>query len=129
MTARGKYVKREHTAVVAIQLTLDTPGFTYRKWGATQTCKQGDWIVNDAGEVHTVDQTSFANTYQQVGPGTYMKTMPVWAEVAATAGKVTTKEGVTYYQAGDYLVFNEEQGGDGYAMPADRFNASYERVS
>jgi len=129
MTVRLKYLKREHRVVVAVQLALETAGFTYEKWGATQTCKRGDWIVDDGGDVHTVDQESFARTYQQVGPGQYMKTMPVWAEVAAVAGRVETKEGVTHYQAGDYLVFNEDHGGDAYAVPADAFNAMYEQVS
>jgi len=129
MSGRLKYVKREHQVVVAVQLALETPGFSYKKWGAMQTCKQGDWIINDGGDVHTVDQASFARTYQQVGVGTYLKTMPVWAEVASVEGSVATKEGVTHYQAGDYLVFNEEHGGDAYAVPADKFSAMYERVA
>ena len=129
MSARLKYVKREHQTVVAVQLALETTGFTYEKWGATQTCKQGDWIVNDGGDVHTVDQESFARTHQEVSPGVYLKTGHVWAEVADAAGQVSTKEGVTHYQAGDYLVFNEEEGGDAYAVPADKFKEMYERAA
>ncbi len=128
MSGRAKYVKRPDQTVVAIQLSFETSGFTYRKWGSIQTCKQGDWIVSDAGEVHTVDQDSFAATYQKVSPGIYLKTAPVWAEVATSAGSVTTKEGVTHYRAGDYLVSNDEQGGDAYSVPAERFAATYEPV-
>ena len=51
----------------------------------------------------------------------------VWAFVAPEAGYVQTKEGKTQYRAGDYLVFNDEQGGDGYAVAADKFESMYER--
>ena len=96
------------------------------KWGATQACKRGDWIVDNGGDVYTVDQATFDRTYRRVGPGTYLKTTPVWAEVATTPGSVATKEGVTHYDAGDYLVFNEESGGDAYAVSADKFTSMYE---
>ena len=39
-----------------------------------------------------------------------------------------TKEGATHYRAGDYLVFNEEHGGDAYAVAAAKFEAMYKRV-
>jgi hypothetical protein len=126
MQARRKYVKRAGRAVVAVQLALDTDGFTYRKWGGVQTCKAGDWIVDNEGDVYTVDQATFERTYRQAGAGTYVKTAPVWAEAAPEAGSVRTKEGVTHYGAGDYLVFNEERGGDAYAVTADKFEAMYE---
>lgn len=125
---RSKYVKRADQTVLAVQLALDTAGFTYRKWGATQTCKAGDWIVNNDGDVYTVDAETFARTYRQVAAGGYLKTTPVWAEVATVAGKVKTKEGETHYTAGDYLVFNEDHGGDAYAVSAQKFNAMYERA-
>ena len=51
MAARQKYLKREQAAVAAIQLNLETDGFTYRKWGGEQTCKPGDWIVDNGGDV------------------------------------------------------------------------------
>ena len=47
MHRRLKYVKRSDQVVVAVQLALETTGFTYRKWGGVQTCKAGDWIVNN----------------------------------------------------------------------------------
>jgi hypothetical protein len=128
MGRRLKYMKRGEQTVVAVQLALDTPGFSYQKWGATQKCQAGDWIVDNAGEVYTVNRDSFANTYRQVAPGSYIKIAPVWAEVAAGAGEVRTKEGTTHYRAGDYLVFNEESGGDPYAVSADKFAEMYERA-
>ena len=128
MSRRLKYVKRGDQTVVAVQLALDTPGFSYQKWGATQSCKAGDWLVDNAGDVYTVERESFANTYRQVAPGSYIKMAPVWAEVAADAGEVRTKEGTTHYRAGDYLVFNEESGGDPYAVSADKFAEMYERA-
>ncbi len=125
MTTRRKYLKRDQTPVIAVQLSLETEGFTYRKWGALQTCKAGDWVVNNQGDVYSVDQVSFARTYVPVSPGLYRKNAPVWAEVTSQDGAVSTKEGVTNYEAGAYLVFNEEDGGDGYAVTAAKFEEMY----
>jgi hypothetical protein len=129
MSERLKYVKRADQTVVAVQLALDTADFTYQKWGGSQICKANDWIVNGGGDVYTVDASTFARTYRHVGAATYLKTTPVWAAVADIAGDVRTKEGVTHYEAGDYLVSNEEQGGDGYAVSVDTFDAMYERTA
>ena len=111
-----------------MQLALEGAGFTYQKWGAMQTCKSGDWLVDNDGDVYTVDSDSFARTYKKVDDGRYVKTTPVWAEVASAPGDVKTKEGSTSYKAGDYLVFNEESGGDAYAVEAAKFEAMYEQV-
>jgi hypothetical protein len=129
MTTRHTYVKRDTQLVVAVQLDLDTTGFTYRKWGGTQRCKPGDWLVNNAGDTYTVDRQTFAHTYRATGPGTYVKVTPVWAEIADRAGEVRTKEGSTRYQAGDYLVYNEPDGRDAYAVSKDTFERMYERSS
>jgi hypothetical protein len=126
MSRRQAYVKRSTEIVVAVRIDLETEGFTYQKWGSRQTCKPGDWLVNNAGDTYTVDGESFARTYRPTGPGTYLKTTPVWAEVAASAGEVTTKEGTTRHEAGDYLVYNEPDGGDGYAVPKSKFEDMYE---
>lgn len=127
MQKRRSYVKRDGQSVVAVQLDLDTQGFTYEKWGSTQTCKRGDWIVHNNGDTYTVDQDSFARTYRATGPGTYVKVAPIWAEVATVAGDVRTKEGSTHYEAGDYLVYNEPEGGDPYAVAKDKFEEMYEQ--
>jgi len=50
----------------------------------------------------------------------------VWAEQADRAGRVETKEGATSYQPGDYLVSNNEDGTDAYAMSAATFESLYE---
>jgi hypothetical protein len=123
---RQKYVKRASQAVAAVRLALDTDGFTYRKWGAAQHCKPGDWVVDNDGDVYTVDAETFARTYRRIAPGQYLKVTPVWAEVAHAPGHVQTKEGVTHYRAGDYLVFNDQHGGDAYAVSAEKFEAMYE---
>lgn len=128
--ARRRYLPRPSAPVIAVQLAFDMPAFTFEKWGATQTCKPGDWIVHkEGGDTYTVDQTSFAETYRQVGPGHYQKVTPVWAEAAAEDGEIHTKEGVTHYQAGDYLVSNDEAGRDCYAMRKATFEAAYEAAS
>ena len=126
MGTRRKYMKREGTPVVAIQLNLDTSGFTYRKWGGDQTCKPGDWIVNNMGDIYTVDRETFERTYSANSLGCYRKTAPVWAEIADRDGAIKTKEGITRYKAGDYLVFNDEAGQDGYSVTASSFEAMYE---
>jgi hypothetical protein len=130
MPKRTKYVKRASQAVVAVQLALDTKGFSYRKWGGLQTCRRGDWLVNNGGDIYTVNGRTFARTYRQVKsrPGKYLKITPVWAEVASGAGSVRTQEGVTRYRAGDYLVFNEKGGGDAYAVKAKKFQQMYRRA-
>jgi len=44
-----------------------------------------------------------------------------------TAGVTYRKRGgVQTCKAGDYLVFNEEQGGDAYAVTSEKFEAMYE---
>ncbi len=110
MGERRKYRKKEASVVTAVCLDLDMSGFTYRKWGAEQRGKRGDWLVDNDGDVYTV----------------YLKTTAVWGEVAESSGSIETKEGRSHYAAGDYLVFNEEDGGDGYCMSRDKFEAMYE---
>ena len=120
------YRRRAGADVVAVRLDLETDGFTYRKWGGEQRCKAGDWVVENAGEVYTVDAASFAETYRRTGPGTYRKVGRVWAERARSPGTIETKESATEYAAGDYLVFNRPDRGDGYAIAADKFRSLYE---
>ncbi len=126
MASRRKYMKRAGALVVAIQLNLETGGFTYRKWGGEQRCKPGDWIVNNGGDVYTVDRDTFARTYRPESADLYRKVAPVWAEKADHDGAIKTKEGLTHYKAGDYLVFNDEGRQDGYAVTAPTFEAMYE---
>ena len=56
-----------------------------------------------------------------------MKVAPVYAEVATTSGDVKTKEGTTHYDAGDYLVYNEPDGGDPYAVSKENFERMYQK--
>ena len=123
---RRKYRKKAAYFVTAVQLDLDTDGFTYRKWGDAQRCKAGDWLVENRGDTYTVDQETFAKTYGLLSPGVFVKTTPVWAEVARESGKIQTKEGATHYQAGDYVVFNSSDGTDGYAIEKAVFEEMYE---
>lgn len=122
-----RYVRRPDSPVVAIRLDVDTDGFVYRKWGSEQRAKPGDWLVDNGGDIYTVDADVFARTYRKVesGPGAYVKTTPVWARKAETAGAVPTKEGQTNYQAGDYIVSNTSDDSDQYAISAAKFEALY----
>lgn len=126
MPTRRRYGKKANQFVVAVRLDLETEGFTYTKWGATQRCKPGDWLVNNGGDIYTVDGAVFDATYQALSPGLYVKITPVWAEVATAPGRVATKEGTSGYAAGDYLVSNNVDGTDAYCVPAAKFEAMYE---
>ena len=55
-----------------------------------------------------------------------MKTAPVWAEQASAAGSVATQEGRTQNEAGDWLVSNNADGSDAYAISAAKFEKLYE---
>lgn len=121
-----RYRKRPGNEVIAVQLNLETRGFDYRKWGADQRCKKGDWLVNNNGDIYTVDAESFAQTYREVQPGSYLKFSPVWARKASKAGKIVTKDGATHFQAGDFIVYNDPDGKDGYAVSAAKFEEMYE---
>jgi len=122
---RRRYVRRPERSVVAVRLALDTDGLVYRKWGGEQRAKAGDWLVDNDGDVYTVDADVFERTYRQTGIGTYVKTTPIWAEQASRAGSIKTKEGVTHYEAGDYLVSNNIDGSDDYAISATKFESLY----
>lgn len=126
MGERQRYRRRPGHPVVAVQIKLDTVGFKYTKWGEEQSCKANDWLVDNNGEVYTVNADSFARTYTSEGQGTYVKTGTVWAEQAAEDGRVATKEGGTNYASGDWLVSNEEDGSDAYAVSAKKFEELYE---
>ena len=126
MSMRRRYRKKPDQFVVAIQLDLDTEGFTYMKWGARQHCKREDWLVDNNGDIYSVDREVFAKTYRRLSPGIYLKSTPIWAEVATTSGSVVTKEGESHYNAGDYVVFNNEDGTDAYCISKEKFEAMYE---
>ena len=126
MTHRKRYRRKPDQYVVAVQLQLESLIFTYRKWGDNQTCKVGDWLVDNDGDVYTVDAESFAKTYRLLHRGAYVKTAPVWAEPSATDGRVSTKEGRTHHKKGDFLVSNNEDGTDAYAIAEDKFHSMYE---
>ncbi len=126
MTARRRYRKKAGRSVVAVRLDLDTSGFVYKKWGGEQVCKRGDWLVDNDGDIYTVDGEVFARTYRREGPGAFVKITPVWAETATEPGSVITREGESHYQAGDYLVYNNEDGTDAYCVGKDKFDETYE---
>ena len=125
MANRKRYKRRPGTTVVAVRLALDTAGFSYQKWGGTQRCRPGDWVVSNAGDTYTVGADIFARTYQEVRRGEYEKVARVWAERATQDGELRTHEGISAFRAGDYLVFEEADGHDGYAVEAAIFDSLY----
>lgn len=125
MHRRRKYLRKARQFVVAVRIDLDTPGLEYRKWGAKQRANRGDWLVDNDGEVYTVEARSFARTYKKVRQGIYAKITPVWARIAREAGSIETKEGRSHYRPGDFIVSNQSNGGDGYCMTPAKFKAMY----
>lgn len=122
---RRRYIRRADRPVLAVRLALDANGLVYRKWRGEQRAKPGDWIVESDGDIYTVDAEVFARTYRRVAPDIYVKTTPVWAERAQRSGSVRTMEGATHYDAGDYIVSNDSDGLDAYAMSAQKFESLY----
>lgn len=123
-----KYKKKPTSFITAVRLCLDTDGFIYQKWGSPQRCKQGDWLVNNNGDYYTIDGETFDKTYEYAHPGVYAKKAPVWAFQSKFKGSIETKEGRTFYEADDYIVHNNKDGTDGYAMSKEKFESMYERV-
>ncbi|MFK8083613.1 MAG: hypothetical protein AB8B97_25300 [Granulosicoccus sp.] len=127
--AQAHYYKRkDNTAVTAVQLNLDTEGFTFVKWGGEQRCRPGDWLINRAGNCYSIADGSFRRTYREVSTGRYVKHTLVRARIANSAGTIATQEGGTAYEAGDYLIENADDGSDNYAIGKDRFHELYELV-
>lgn len=126
---RQAYRKISSATVVAVQLDLDFSGFNYVKWGNEQHCNAGDWLVNNDGDIYTVDKEVFAKTYSEVGTGQFRKIGEVWAEQATSAGAIETLSGKTDYLPGDYLVSNNPDGTDAYAMTSQAFNRMYQKVT
>jgi len=129
-----KYARRKDATIVAVQLNLalyntNAAGvLQYKKWGGINTAREGDWLVNNGGECYTIDVESFASTYTLVDPdtpGIYFKTGSVWAKKATEDGAVKTKEGESHYKAGDWIVFNNEDGTDGYKVTDEKFRKMY----
>ncbi len=123
-----RYKKKSTAYIIAVKLDLETSGFTYRKWGGIQTCKSGDWIVCNEGDTYTIDQETFMKTYEQVSPGIYVKPNIIWAKTTNHSGVIKTKEGETHYKSGDYLVYNDLDRKDGYAVDTETFKSLYELI-
>src|ERR1043166_2409603 len=128
-STRRKYLRNPDPPVAAVQLALETDGLVYQKWGGRQRAKKDDWLVDSDGDVYTVDADVFAQTYRPVdrvtNPGAYIKTTPVWAEEATSSGSVKTKEGASEYQPGDFIVSNQPDGSDSYAIRREKFHHLY----
>jgi len=128
MTQRIHYRKKHDQPVSAVQLNLECEPFDYSKWNHPNTCKPGDWIVSNGGDTYTVEKEYFRQYYTEVEKGMYVKTGGVWVEPALADGTIETFEGTTGYRAGDYLVFDREVDGKGYAVSKMDFERMYEKI-
>jgi hypothetical protein len=125
---RKRYRKKPKYHITAVQLDLDFEGFTYKKWENIQQCEVGDWLVNNNGDVYTVEKKYFRDHYSLVSHGVYEKIGEIWAEEATEDGTIQTLEGATAYNAGDYLVYDRINGGEGYAIKKHNFERMYEQL-
>lgn len=126
MSVRKQYRKRPELPVIAVALDIDIEEMHYRKWGHQQTAKRGDWLVDNDGDIYTVENQYFQDHYRKIKPGQYEKVGEIWAVEAEEPGSIPTKEGSTDYNAGDYLVYDSAEGGNGYAVGRARFKRMYE---
>lgn len=133
MSEPRRYRRRPDRPVLAVRLALDFDALAYRKWGAEQVARPGDWLVQAEGDTYTIAAAVFEETYAAVSPGCYVKVAKVWAYAAQAAGAVTTLEGETHYEAGDFIVRNgDEEGaydgpkGEPYAIARATFEQLYE---
>ena len=101
---------RKGTEVRAIRLDLDLESFTYRQADGVRSGKRGDWLVECQGHVSIVDEATFARSYKQIAPATYVQQSMVWA--APVSGGV--------------LVCRDPEGKEGDVLRADRFHSLYE---
>jgi hypothetical protein len=101
---------RNGTEVRAIRLDLELESFTYRQGDGVRTGKRGDWLVECQGQVTIVDEATFARSYKQIAPATYLHQSVVWA--APVSGGV--------------LVCRDPEGKEGDVLCADRFHSLYE---
>jgi hypothetical protein len=125
------YKRKDNTPIVAVQMALDFAAFIYNLWGGEQRAKPGDWLVFnpsvDKDPTYTIEAASFESTYAPVeGVAGHYRKRGVWARQATEGGEIATKEGATKYAAGDWLVYNNADGTDGYAMPPENFEKLYE---
>ena len=122
------YKRKKNRIVTAVQIDLDTDGFSYLKWGGEQRCHARDWLVSSDHDCYTIANDSFLKTYRQVSPGRYEKHTLVQARQADSAGSISTREGQTAYATGDYLIENGADETDTYAISELRFHELYEPV-
>lgn len=120
-----QYSKKASKPIRAVQLVLPACTLHYEKWGSTQQAKSGDWLVINGENSYTVDQDSFRETYRHQYGDWFRKTGAVWAEIAAIDGDIATREGVSHYRAGDYLVYNQPDRNDGYTVGKKEFEENY----
>jgi len=84
-----RYRRKPDQAVTAVQVALEFDGLDYRKWGHDQHARAGDRLVENGGDVYTIEAESFAKTYRPVSPGRWVKSTPVWFPTTPTAAMPT----------------------------------------
>lgn len=121
------YRKKATHTVFAIQASIKG-NIYYEKWDHNQKATEGDYLVDNEGDVYTVEKVTFESTYTEVGDHRYAKTALVKAEQATESGKIRTLEGLSSHNAGDYIVHNPRQG-DVYVVPQNEFESVYEEIT
>lgn len=125
MSAYRRYKRKGNEVVIAIQLDLDTEGFSYQKQGAERRCNAQDWLLSDRSGTYAVDDSTFARAFEEIGVGQYTMVGIVRAKVSDSAGHIRVGQRKVPHEPGDYLVWDESTQSIGYAVPKDWFEASY----
>lgn len=99
--------------------------------GSRLQAKAGDWVLTDADDpsagLWTVGHSVFSATYEEVGPGTYRKTVHVRAVRLEKDAIVETLEGEVSTPAGDWLVTNPT--GESWPVTTEEFARRYREMS
>lgn len=111
--------------VQAERLTSDLTWKTSN--GDTLEGKTGDWKLTSPTRVWTVKPEIFKQTYTEVSPGIFEKTLPARAAQISGPMTVQTREGVSSGVAGDYLVIGPDN--DPYIVPKAEFEGMYKPLT
>lgn len=127
MTKSETKTYRKRGTVVAVRLDLDMEPLCYQKWGGAQQAKPGDWLVLSNGDTYTIDAAEFAKTYEHMHhAGIYRKTTVTYAFAVTHSGSMTTLEGESEFEAGDFICASSPEMLDGYPVSRATFEATYE---
>jgi hypothetical protein len=91
--------------------------------GHTMHADAGDWAVHEDGEIWSVRDDIFRDTYEPAGDGQWRKKGQVQARPAHPGETINTLEGPTTAAEGDWVVRGAD--GEQWPVPGDEFTQRY----